>query len=189
MMDTRETIEYYCRKENLEEVIAREDIYKKISDIAAAINDDYADKDPILIGVLNGSFMFMADLIRKIKLNLEVDFIKISSYANATRTSGTVRLIKDISADINGRHVIIVEDIVDTGLTVRFLKRRMEDSGTKSVEFASLLFKETEASVGVKIKYVGFNIPDRYVVGYGLDYAQKLRSLESIYAMRELPPE
>lgn len=188
-METRKTTEYYARKENLEEVITQEDIYKKIMDIAAEINNDYKDKNPILIGVLNGSFMFMADLIRKIELDCEVDFIKISSYADATRTSGTVRLIKDISADINGRHIIIIEDIVDTGLTVRFLKRRMEDSGTKSVEFASLLFKETDASVGVKIKYVGFNIPDRYVVGYGLDYAQKLRSLDSIYAMRELPPE
>ena len=188
-MNTRETIEYYSRKENLEEVITKKEINEKISTIAAAITNDYLAKDPILIGVLNGSFMFMADLIRKIELDCEVDFIKISSYADATRTSGTVRLIKDISADINGRHIIIIEDIVDTGLTVRFLKRRMEDSGTKSVEFASLLFKETDASVGVKIKYVGFNIPNKYVVGYGLDYAQKLRRLESIYTMRELPPD
>ena len=188
-MDKKETIKYYSRMENLDEVITQEEINEKISSIAGAITTDYSDKDPILIGVLNGSFMFMADLIRKIELDCEVDFIKISSYADATRTSGTVRLIKDISADINGRHIIIVEDIVDTGLTVRFLKRRMEDSDTKSVEFASLLFKETDASVGVKIKYVGFNIPNNYVVGYGLDYAQKLRSLESIYRMRELPPE
>ena len=188
-MDKKETIKYFSRMENLEMVITKEEIQSKITDIATIINNDYANKDPIFIGVLNGSFMFMADLLRKIKLNCEVDFIKISSYADATRTSGTVRLIKDISADINGRHVIIVEDIVDTGLTVRFLKRRMQDSGTLSVEFISLLFKETEASVGVKIKYVGFNIPNKYVVGYGLDYAQKLRSLESIYTMRELPPE
>ena len=188
-MNTRETIEYYSRMDNLEEVITQKEINEKVSSIAASITRDYSAKDPILIGVLNGSFMFMADLIRKIELDCEVDFIKISSYADATRTSGTVRLIKDISADINERHIIIVEDIVDTGLTVRFLKRRMEDSGTKSVEFASLLFKETDASVGVKIKYVGFNIPNNYVVGYGLDYAQKLRSLKSIYTMRELPSE
>lgn len=188
-MNKKETIEYYSRMENLEKVITHDEISEKVSSIAAEITNDYSDKDPILIGVLNGSFMFMADLIREIKLNCEVDFIKISSYADSTRTSGTVRLIKDISADINGRHVIIVEDIVDTGLTVRFLLRRMEESGTLSVEFASLLFKETAANVGVKIKYVGFNIPDKYVVGYGLDYAQKLRSLDAIYAMRELPPE
>ncbi len=174
--------------ENLEMVISKEEIDKKIDEIASILKKDYKDKDPILIGVLNGSFMFMADLIRKLDLECEVDFIKISSYADATRTSGTVRLIKDISADINGRHVIIVEDIVDTGLTVRFLKRRMEDSGTKSVEFVTLLFKDTEANVGVDIKYILFNIPDKFVVGYGLDYAQKLRRLDSIYAMRELPP-
>ena len=169
-------------------VISKEEIENKISEMALTLKKDYKDKGPILIGVLNGSFMFMADLIRKLDLECEVDFIKISSYADATRTSGTVRLIKDISADITGRHVLIVEDIVDTGLTVRFLKRRMEESGTKSVEFVTLLFKDTKANVGVDIKYVLFNIPDKFVVGYGLDYAQKLRRLNSIYAMRELPP-
>lgn len=169
-------------------VISKEEIENKISEMALTLKKDYNDKEPILIGVLNGSFMFMADLIRKLDLECEVDFIKISSYADATRTSGTVRLIKDISADITGRHVLIVEDIVDTGLTVRFLKRRMEESGTKSVEFVTLLFKDTKANVGVDIKYVLFNIPDKFVVGYGLDYAQKLRRLDSIYAMRELPP-
>lgn len=169
-------------------VISKEEIENKISEMALTLKKDYKDKEPILIGVLNGSFMFMADLIRKLDLECEVDFIKISSYADATRTSGTVRLIKDISADITGRHVLIVEDIVDTGLTVRFLKRRMEESGTKSVEFVTLLFKDTKANVGVDIKYVLFNIPDKFVVGYGLDYAQKLRRLNSIYAMRELPP-
>ena len=169
-------------------VISKEEIENKISEMALTLKKDYKDKEPILIGVLNGSFMFMADLIRKLDLECEVDFIKISSYADATRTSGTVRLLKDISADITGRHVLIVEDIVDTGLTVRFLKRRMEESGTKSVEFVTLLFKDTKANVGVDIKYVLFNIPDKFVVGYGLDYAQKLRRLNSIYAMRELPP-
>ena len=169
-------------------VISKEEIENKISEMALTLKKDYKDKEPILIGVLNGSFMFMADLIRKLDFECEVDFIKISSYADATRTSGTVRLIKDISADITGRHVLIVEDIVDTGLTVRFLKRRMEESGTKSVEFVTLLFKDTKANVGVDIKYVLFNIPDKFVVGYGLDYAQKLRRLNSIYAMRELPP-
>lgn len=187
-MLNEETIKHFTRMENLEMVISKEEIENKINEMALTLKKDYSDKNPILIGVLNGSFMFMADLIRKLDLECEVDFIKISSYADKTRTSGTVRLIKDISADINDRHVIIVEDIVDTGLTVRFLKRRMEDSGTKSVEFVSLLFKETEASVGVDIKYVLFNIPDKFVVGYGLDYAQKLRRLDSIYAMRELPP-
>jgi len=169
-------------------VISKEEIEKKIDDVVLILQKDYHDKDPILIGVLNGSFMFMADLIRKLDLECEVDFIKISSYTDKNKTSGTVRLIKDISADINGRHVIIVEDIVDTGLTVRFLKRRMEDSGTKSVEFVCLLFKDTKANVGVDIKYVLFDIPDKFVVGYGLDYAQKLRRLDSIYTMRELPP-
>ena len=187
-MNTEELNEHYARSENLELVITKEEIDKKIDELAVVLEKDYKTKNPILIGVLNGSFIFMADLIRRLELDCEVDFIKISSYADSTRTSGTVRLIKDISADITDRHVLIVEDIVDTGLTVRFLKRRMEESGTKSVEFVSLLFKETEAIAGVDIKYIGFNIPDKFVVGYGLDYAQKLRRLESIYAMRELPP-
>ena len=187
-MNKEETIKHYSRMENLEMVISKEEIDKKIDDVVSTLQKDYHDKDPILIGVLNGSFVFMADLIRKLELECEVDFIKISSYADKSNTSGTVRLIKDISADITGRHIIIVEDIVDTGLTVRFLKRRMEESGTKSVEFISLLFKDTEANIGVDIKYVLFDIPDKFVVGYGLDYAQKLRRLDSIYAMRELPP-
>lgn len=187
-MIEEELKEHYTRSENLELVITKEEIQKKIDELAVVLEKDYKTKNPILIGVLNGSFIFMADLIRRLELDCEVDFIKISSYADSTRTSGTVRLIKDISADITGRHVLIVEDIVDTGLTVRFLKRRMEESGTKSVEFVSLLFKETEAIAGVDIKYIGFHIPDRFVVGYGLDYAQRLRRLESIYAMRELPP-
>ncbi|MCH7494463.1 MAG: hypoxanthine phosphoribosyltransferase [Candidatus Marinimicrobia bacterium] len=187
-MTEEELKEHYARSENLELVITKEEIQKKIDELAVELEKDYKTKNPILIGVLNGSFIFMADLIRRLELDCEVDFIKISSYADSTRTSGTVRLIKDISADITGRHVLIVEDIVDTGLTVRFLKRRMEESGTKSVEFVSLLFKETEANAGVDIKYIGFHIPDRFVVGYGLDYAQRLRRLESIYAMRELPP-
>jgi len=187
-MIEEELKEHYTRSENLELVITKEEIQKKIDELAVVLEKDYKTKNPILIGVLNGSFIFMADLIRRLELDCEVDFIKISSYADSTRTSGTVRLIKDISADITGRHVLIVEDIVDTGLTVRFLKRRMEESGTKSVEFVSLLFKETEAIAGVDIKYIGFHIPDKFVVGYGLDYAQRLRRLESIYAMRELPP-
>jgi len=149
------------------------------------ISNDFRDNNaPILIGILNGSFIFFADLFRELNLNAEVDFIKISSYANETKTSGTVRLLKDISCDISGRDVIVIEDIIDSGLSIDFLRRRLQDSQAKSVRFATLLMKDS-TQLDFKIDYVGFVIPDKFVVGYGLDLAQKMRNLKSIYTLNQ----
>ncbi|MBO8152632.1 MAG: hypoxanthine phosphoribosyltransferase [Candidatus Marinimicrobia bacterium] len=168
---------------HLVELVSEEEIKKKVKDLAGKISKDYRGKNPIFIGVLNGSFIFMSDLFRELEIDGEVDFIKISSYADQTQTTGTVRLIKDISCDITGRDVIVVEDIVDSGLSMRFLKTRLEESQPKSLRFVTLLMKE-RAEIGFQIDYVGFVIPDRYVVGYGLDLAQRLRGLKSIYAFK-----
>jgi hypoxanthine phosphoribosyltransferase len=169
--------------QQVEELLSEDEIQTRIREMGQQISDDFKDQIPILIGVLNGSFIFFADLFRELEINAEVDFIKISSYADRTKSSGTVRLLKDISCDISDRDVIVIEDIIDSGLTLRFLKKRLEESGTRSVRFAALLIKES-TQVDFPIHYVGFRIPDRYVIGYGLDLAQKLRNLKSVYAFK-----
>jgi hypoxanthine phosphoribosyltransferase len=155
-------------------------IQKRVRELAAEISRDYQNTTPIMIGILNGSFIFFADLFRELSIHAEVDFIKISSYANETKTSGTVRLLKDISSDISNREIIIVEDIIDSGLSINFLKKRLQDSEAKSVRIAALLIKESTL-LDFEIDYLGFTIPDKFVVGYGLDLAQKMRNLKSIY--------
>ncbi len=169
----------------LELLIPQEKIQSKVAEMAAVLSEQYRDRCPILIGVLNGSFMFMADLVRQLDIDFEIDFIKIASYGSETASTGTVRLLKDISADITGRDVVIVEDIVDTGLTVKFLRSRMEEAAPTSVIFVTLLLKYEVVNLDFTIDYVGFNIPNRFVVGYGLDVDQKLRGLRSLYAFRE----
>jgi len=169
----------------LEFFIPWEKIQSKVTEMAALLSDRFRDQCPILIGVLNGSFMFMADLVRQLDIDFEVDFIKIASYGSETASTGTVRLLKDISADITGRDVVIVEDIVDTGLTVNFLRGRMEEATPTSVTFVTLLLKKKVANLDFPIDYVGFNIPSRFFVGYGLDVDQKLRGLRSLYAFKE----
>ena len=169
--------------QELEILISESEIQDKVREMANRISDDYKNAVPIMIGVLNGSFIFFSDLFREMKIDAEVDFIKISSYANETQTSGTVRLLKDISCDVTGRNIIVVEDIIDSGLSIKFLRNRLIDSDAKSVKFASFLIKEC-AEVDFPIDYTGFKIPNRYVVGYGLDLAQKLRNLKSIYAFK-----
>ena len=169
----------------LEEIISPYLVQKRVGEIGKEISELYKDKVPIIIGVLNGAFLFMADLVRHLDIQFEVDFIKIDSYGNNTKSSGTVRLLKDISADITGRHVIVVEDIVDTGLSLKFLKRRMEEASPKSLRFATFLYKPDVASPEVKIDWAGFNIDDRFVVGYGLDLKQIYRGLPGIYAINE----
>ena len=171
--------------QKLTELISEDSIKLRISEIALAISESYKGKIPIVIGVLNGSFLFHADLVRELDVEYEVDFIKISSYGNSKSTSGTVRLLKDISADITGRDVIVVEDIVDTGLSLKFLKHRMEEASPKSLRFATFLYKPDVASMKLKIDWTGFNIEDRFVVGYGLDLKQIYRGLPGIYAVNE----
>ena len=167
----------------LDRVISPEALQNRVHEIGCEISDHYQGKIPIIIGVLNGAFLFLADLVRNLNIEFEIDFIKIDSYGNNTSSSGTVRLIKDISADITNRHVIIVEDIVDTGLSLTFLKHRMEEAEPKSLKFVTCLYKPEIAKHNFKIDWIGFNIDKRYFVGYGLDLKQIFRGLPAIYAI------
>lgn len=169
----------------LEEIIASESIQNRVSEIGKEISEMYHGKVPIIIGVLNGAFLFMADLVRSLNLQFEVDFIKIDSYGDGTKSSGTVRLLKDISADITNRDIILIEDIVDTGLSLKFLKKRFEDAAPHSLAFVTLLHKPHTSKIDFEIDYIGFEIGNEFVVGYGLDYEQKLRGLPSIYTLTE----
>ena len=169
----------------LERIISPVLLKNRVSEIGREISKEYNGKVPIIIGVLNGAFLFMADLVRNLSIQFEVDFIKIDSYGDNTMSSGTVRLIKDISADITGRDVLIVEDIVDTGLSLKFLKHRMEEASPNSLRFATFLYKPGVASKDLSIDWVGFNIDDHYVVGYGLDLKQIYRGLPGIYVVNK----
>ncbi|MBN2008295.1 hypoxanthine phosphoribosyltransferase [candidate division KSB1 bacterium] len=169
---------------NYKEYISAERIQQRIKELGNQISEDYKDKCPILIGVLNGAFIFMADLMRELTIDCEVDFVKISSYGNERQSSGNIKLKKHFDSDVDGRHIIIVEDIADSGRSIRFLEEMFAHSKLASLRFVSLLLKEGGAVVDFKLDYVGFTIPNEYVVGYGLDDAQKLRNLSSIYVVK-----
>ena len=169
----------------IEEIIPEETLQIRISELATEISKNYAGKTPILIGVLNGSVFFLSDLAKRLDIDCEIDFIKVSSYHSGTQSSGTVRLIKDISCIVTDRDVIIVEDIIDSGLTARFLKHRIEENNPKSVTFASLLLKPDCLKMKFEADYVGFEVDDRFLVGYGLDLDQKFRNLPSIWAFSD----
>ena len=168
----------------LSPVISDKEIQKKISEIAEDLSNRFKDEVPILIGILNGSFIFMADLIRSLDIDCEMDFIKLASY-KGDKSTGTVRLLKDISADITGRHIVIVEDIIDSGLTIKFIKDRMQEAGPESLTIVTLLLKPDVANLDFPIDIVGFEIAPDFVVGYGLDYDQKMRHLPAIYRIEE----
>ncbi len=168
--------------------LSEETIRARVQEIAQELSEKFRDKTPIMIGILNGSFIFAADLIRAMKIDCEVDFIKLSSYSGL-RSTGTVRLLKDISAEITDRHVIIVEDIIDSGLTIKFIRDRMLEASPASVTIVSLLVKWDMADVDFPINWVGFEIPPEFVVGYGLDYEQKFRNLKGIFRLEGIPSE
>lgn len=170
-------------KPELEEYIPENKISERIRELAAEINNDYKGKNPIFIGILNGSFIFIADLIREIKVDCEIDFLKLSSYGDDKISSGQVRLLKDLNCQIENRDIIIVEDIVDSGLSVKFIKNIIEEKKPSSLKFISLLFKKNVSNLDFKIDYIGFNIKNDFVIGYGLDYAQKYRNLKAIYVL------
>lgn len=155
-------------------------IQARIKELAAEVAADYKDRDLLLVGVLKGAVMVMADLARAIDRHLEMDWMAVSSYGSGTKSSGVVRILKDLDRDITDREVLIVEDIVDTGLTLDWLKSNLESRGTKSVEILTMLRKPEAAKVQVNVKYVGFDIPTDFVVGYGLDYDEKYRNLDFI---------
>mgnify|MGYP001453948459 FL=1 len=168
----------------LSPVISDEDIQKRVNEIAMDLSEKFKDEVPILIGILNGSFIFMADLIRALDIDCEMDFIKLASY-KGSHSTGTVRLLKDISAEITGRHVVIVEDIIDSGLTIKFIKDRMQDAAPASLMIVTLLLKPDVANLDFPIDIVGFEIAPDFVVGYGLDYDQKMRHLPAIYRIEK----
>ena len=165
-------------------VISDEDIQKRVDEIAMDLSNKFKDEVPILIGILNGSFIFMADLIRALDIDCEMDFIKLASY-KGSHSTGTVRLLKDISAEITGRHIVIVEDIIDSGLTIKFIKDRMQDASPASLMIVTLLLKPDVANLDFPIDIVGFEIAPDFVVGYGLDYDQKMRHLPAIYRIEK----
>jgi hypoxanthine phosphoribosyltransferase len=163
--------------------LSEEEIRAKVKDLAAQIDDDYQGKVPIFIGILNGSFIFFSDLIREITVDCEVDFLKLSSYGDAKISSGQVRLLKDLNCQVRGRDIIVVEDIIDSGLSIDFMKRLVTRESPASFRVVTLLLKKTVAKLDFPIDYVGFEIPPEFVIGYGLDYAQKVRNLKSIYRL------
>ncbi len=167
----------------LEEYISKEKISKRVKKIARKINKDYKGKKPIFIGILNGSFIFLSDLIREIKLECEIDFLKLSSYGDEKISSGNVTMLKELNCEIENQDIIIVEDIVDSGLSAMFIKNIIEKSKPASLRFVSLLFKKNTSSLNFKIDYIAFKIDNKFVVGYGLDYAQKYRNLNAIYVL------
>ncbi|HDQ00017.1 MAG TPA: hypoxanthine phosphoribosyltransferase [bacterium] len=167
------------------ELISEDQIRQRVKELATKLSDDYKDKCPILIGVLNGAFIFLADLIREMDIDCEVDFVKISSYGGGRVSSGQIKSKKKFDSDVDGRHIVIVEDIADSGRSIKFLEQMFAGTKPASLRFVSLLLKEDNAVVDFKLDYVGFNIPTKFVVGYGLDYDQKDRNLRSIYVLEE----
>jgi hypoxanthine phosphoribosyltransferase len=168
------------KDEVTEVVVTEEQLKVRINEIARKIEKDYEGKDLLLIGVLKGAVMAMADLSRAIQRHIEMDWMAVSSYGSGTKSSGVVRILKDLDRDITGRNVLIVEDIVDSGLTLSWLKANLESRGVGSVEILSILRKPEAAKVEVFVKYVGFDIPKDFVVGYGLDFNEKYRNLPFI---------
>ena len=144
---------------------------------------DYEGKDLLLIGVLKGAFLFLADLMRHLDVGCEVDFMAVASYGSATESSGVVRILKDLDAPLEGRHVLIVEDIVDSGLTLQYLLRTLESRGPASREVCAQLTKPSRRTVGLPVRYTGFEIPDKFAIGYGLDYAERYRNLPYVAAL------
>ncbi|WP_181424598.1 hypoxanthine phosphoribosyltransferase [Georgenia satyanarayanai] len=164
--------------DDLEKVLlSKEQIEARLDEMAAEIDADYAGKDLLLVGVLRGAVMVMADLSRRLHTSIEMDWMAVSSYGSGTKSSGVVRILKDLDTDLHGRHVLIVEDIIDSGLTLSWLVSNLRSRGPASVEIATLLRKPEAAKVEVDVRYVGFDIPPEFVIGYGLDFAEKYRHL------------
>lgn len=165
-------------------LLTEQQIQDRLTELGARIAEDYAEQPPILVGVLKGAVMVVADLARAIDLRVDMDWMAVSSYGSGTKSSGVVRIIKDLSADITGRHVLVVEDIIDSGLTLNWLLSNLRSRGPKSVEICTLLRKPDAARVEIDVKYVGFDIPNEFVIGYGLDYAELYRNLPYVGVLK-----
>jgi hypoxanthine phosphoribosyltransferase len=166
-------------------LVGAEDLTRRVKELADQISIDYADKDLLLIGVLKGAVFFVSDLMRHLDIPVEVDFMAVASYGSATRSSGVVRILKDLDAAIEGRDVLIVEDIVDSGLTLQYLLRNLAGRNPRSLEVCALLIKPERREVDLHTRYVGFEIPDRFAIGYGLDHAERYRNLPYVAALSQ----
>ena len=165
-------------------LLSEEQIHTRVRELGAEISRDYAGKEPLFVGVLKGCFIFMADLFREVTIHGSVDFMAVSSYGNGTSTTGAVKINKDLSQDIENRDVIIVEDILDSGITLSYLTKYLQNRKPSSICIATLLDKPARRRADVQAKYVGFPVPDAFVVGYGLDYAEKYRNLPFIGVLK-----
>ena len=168
-------------------LLTEEELQDKIRELAKRITEDYRDRDVLLVGVLKGAFILMSDLAREIALPVEFDFMAVSSYGSATRTSGVVRILKDLDFEISGRHVLLVEDIIDSGLTLLYLLKYLWTRKPASLEVCALMRKAGIQKVAIDVRYEGFEIPPVFVVGYGLDYMQKYRNLPYVAVLNDGP--
>jgi len=167
-------------------ILSKQDIARRVQELGTILTKEYADANLLVIGVLNGAFMFMADLVREIKLDLQVDFVRVASYGMSTTSGGKIRLSKDVELDIRDRDVLIVEDIIDTGLTLAFLHNYLKERGAKSVRTCALIDKKERREVGVAIEYVGFEVKEGFLIGYGLDCCEQYRQFGEVYHLKEV---
>ncbi|MDF2676054.1 MAG: hpt [Bacillota bacterium] len=173
-------------KNDIKEILISEEVLQdKVKELGNIITEDYKGKDLLLVCVLKGAVIFVSDLMKRIDLPLEIDFMAISSYGSDTKSSGVVRILKDLNSGIEGRDILIVEDIIDSGLTLSYLIENLKARGPKSVEICTILDKPSRRKTDIKIKYTGFQVPDEFVVGYGLDFAEKYRNLPYIAVLKE----
>ena len=168
-----------------ETLVAKEDLRRRVAELGAEISRDYAGRDLVMVGVLKGAVLFLADLMRNVEVPCEVDFMAVSSYGSQTDSSGVVRILKDLDSPIEGRDVLIVEDIVDSGLTLQYLMRNLNARSPASLDVCALLTKPDRLRVELSPRYLGFEIPNRFAVGYGLDHAQRFRNLDYVAALVE----
>lgn len=172
---------------DIDEILfSKDEIAKKVQELAKQISTDYNKEDEIVvIGVLKGANVFMADIIREIDIPVYIDFMAVSSYGYSTESSGVVRILKDLDLEVAGKHVLIIEDIIDTGLTLKYLTDNLKSRNVKSIKICTLLDKPKRRKCDLNIDYVGFEIPDKFIVGYGIDYAEKYRNLPYIATLKE----
>ncbi len=167
--------------QDIKEILfSKEALNKKIKELADRINKDYEHKELVVVGILKGSVIFAAELIKNIEVKCEIDFMSVSSYGNSAETSGVVRILKDLDNNIEGKHVLLVEDIVDTGITLKYLLEYLKGRKAESIEIVSLLNKPSRRKAKLDVKYIGFEVPDGFIVGFGIDYAEKYRNLPYI---------
>ncbi len=165
-------------------IISEEEIAKRITDIGREISNDFIGKKLVVVGILNGAFIFTADLVRAITIPLEIDFIRVASYGSSTKSTGEIRLVKDLEISLGGKDVLLVEDIVDTGNTIDWLREHLQGRGSSSIKLCTMISKQERREIKVPVDYCGFNIQEGFLVGYGLDHAEQYRHLPDIYLLK-----